>query len=75
MTRTSQELMDMIKENNIQMIDFKIVDINGQYRLKWAESPRYIKILMSPLIEHKEEIFAALEKEGFRPREIGAKLY
>ena len=25
--------------------------------------------------EHKEEIFHALEKEGFRPREIGAKLY
>ena len=25
--------------------------------------------------EHKAEIFQALEKEGFRPREIGAKLY
>ena len=25
--------------------------------------------------EHKTEIFNALEKEGFRPREIGAKLY
>jgi len=25
--------------------------------------------------EHKTEIFCALEKEGFRPREIGAKLY
>lgn len=25
--------------------------------------------------EHKTEIFQALEKEGFRPREIGAKLY
>lgn len=25
--------------------------------------------------EHKKEIFDALEKEGFRPREIGAKLY
>ena len=25
--------------------------------------------------EHKTEIFRALEKEGFRPREIGAKLY
>ena len=25
--------------------------------------------------EHKNQIFAALEKEGFRPREIGAKLY
>ena len=25
--------------------------------------------------EHKTEIFKALENEGFRPREIGAKLY
>ena len=32
MARTVQELMDMIKENDIRMIDFKIVDINGQYR-------------------------------------------
>ena len=32
MARTVKELMDMIKDNNIQMIDFKIVDINGQFR-------------------------------------------
>ncbi len=32
MARTAQELMNMIQENGIQMIDFKIVDINGQYR-------------------------------------------
>ena len=32
MGRTVQELMDMIKDNDIKMIDFKIVDINGQYR-------------------------------------------
>ena len=32
MGRTVSELMDMIKDNDIQMIDFKIVDINGQYR-------------------------------------------
>ena len=32
MARTVQELMDMIKDNDIQMIDFKIVDINGQFR-------------------------------------------
>ena len=32
MAKTVQELMDFIKDNNIQMIDFKIVDINGQYR-------------------------------------------
>ncbi len=32
MKRTVSDLMQMISENNIQMIDFKIVDINGQYR-------------------------------------------
>ena len=32
MARSAQELMQMIQENNIKMIDFKIVDINGQFR-------------------------------------------
>ena len=32
MARTAQEFMNLIQENGIQMIDFKIVDINGQYR-------------------------------------------
>lgn len=32
MARTPQEFMELIQANNIQMIDFKIVDINGQYR-------------------------------------------
>ena len=32
MVKTAQELMTLIREQNIQMIDFKIVDINGQYR-------------------------------------------
>ncbi len=32
MARTVKDLMDMIKNNDIRMIDFKIVDINGQFR-------------------------------------------
>ncbi|MBR3979295.1 MAG: type I glutamate--ammonia ligase [Oscillospiraceae bacterium] len=32
MAKTVQEVMDFIRENNIQMVDFKMVDINGQYR-------------------------------------------
>ena len=32
MARTAEEFMSLIKEQNIKMIDFKIVDINGQYR-------------------------------------------
>lgn len=32
MTKTAQDFMNLIQEKGIQMIDFKIVDINGQYR-------------------------------------------
>ena len=32
MARTAEEFMSMIREQDIKMIDFKIVDINGQYR-------------------------------------------
>jgi len=32
MAKTVKELMKFIKDNQIQMIDFKIVDINGQFR-------------------------------------------
>ena len=32
MAKTAQEIMALIKEQDIKMVDFKIVDINGQYR-------------------------------------------
>ena len=32
MKKTVQDILAMIKENGIQMIDFKMVDINGQFR-------------------------------------------
>ena len=32
MGRTAKDIMEMIQENEIQMVDFKIVDINGQFR-------------------------------------------
>ncbi len=32
MSRNVQEIMALIKEQNIQMVDFKMVDIHGQYR-------------------------------------------
>lgn len=32
MVKTVEEFMNLIKEKDIKMIDFKIVDINGQYR-------------------------------------------
>ena len=32
MAKTVQEILDLIKEKGIKMVDFKMVDINGQYR-------------------------------------------
>ena len=32
MAKTVQDIMNLIRENGIQMVDFKMVDINGQYR-------------------------------------------
>ena len=32
MAKTAQDIMNFIRENDIQMVDFKMVDINGQYR-------------------------------------------
>ena len=32
MSKTVQDILNMIAENDIQMVDFKMVDINGAYR-------------------------------------------
>ena len=32
MAKTVQDIMKLIREQDIQMVDFKMVDINGQYR-------------------------------------------
>ena len=32
MKRTAQDIMKLIQEQDIKMVDFKIVDINGQFR-------------------------------------------
>ena len=32
MAKTVQDILDLIKDNDIKMVDFKMVDINGQYR-------------------------------------------
>ncbi|MBQ8662649.1 MAG: type I glutamate--ammonia ligase [Eubacterium sp.] len=32
MARTTEDVLKMIQDNGIQMVDFKIVDINGQFR-------------------------------------------
>lgn len=32
MAKTAQDVMQLIREQGIKMVDFKMVDINGQYR-------------------------------------------
>ena len=32
MAKSVQDILAIIKENDIKMVDFKMVDINGQYR-------------------------------------------
>ena len=32
MAKTVKDILALIKENDIKMVDFKMVDINGQYR-------------------------------------------
>ena len=32
MAKTAQDVLNLIKENDIKMVDFKMVDINGQFR-------------------------------------------
>ena len=32
MAKTVQDIMNLIRERDIKMVDFKMVDINGQYR-------------------------------------------
>ena len=32
MSKSVQDILAMIEEHNIQMVDFKMVDINGQFR-------------------------------------------
>ena len=32
MAKTVQDIMDLIQQQNIQMVDFKMVDIHGQFR-------------------------------------------
>ena len=32
MARTAQDIMKLIRDEDIKMVDFKVVDINGQFR-------------------------------------------
>ena len=42
MSKTVNDILRMIEEKNVKMIDFKKVDINGQYRRPLPRYPRNI---------------------------------
>lgn len=48
-----------INLKQIREDDFTV--INNQYRLKWDNSPKYVKLLMMPLIEAREDIFSYIQ--------------
>lgn len=49
------QIKKCINLSQIKQDDFLVQ--SNQYRLKWSQSPRYVKFLMSPIIERKAEIF------------------
>lgn len=53
------EVKKAINLKQVKEDDFIV--INNQYKLKWNESARYVKILMTPIIENKESIFAYIQ--------------
>lgn len=57
-------LIDMQVKKSLNLRQIKETDfiiINGQYRLKWEASAEYVKFLMKPLIDNKDEIFAYIQ--------------
>lgn len=50
-----KQIKKSINLKQIREEDFLI--INNQYRLKWEKSAAYVRFLMTPLMENKEQIF------------------
>lgn len=48
-----------INLKQIKEEDFLVID--HQFRLKWENSTKYVKLLMTPLIEHKDEVFGYIQ--------------
>lgn len=48
-----------INLKQIKEDDFIIM--NHQYKLRWENNPKYVKLLMTPIIENKDEIFGYIQ--------------
>ena len=49
MAKTAQDVMQLIREQGIKMVDFKMVDINGQYRHVTITAQNFTEATMTPL--------------------------
>lgn len=58
-TLIDHEVKKAVNLRQIQENDFAV--INHQFRLKWSETEKYVRILMKPLIENKESIFCYIQ--------------
>ncbi|MDO4623078.1 MAG: type I glutamate--ammonia ligase [Eubacteriales bacterium] len=46
MSKTAKDIIQFIKDNDIKMVDFKMVDINGQYRHVTIPAPNFTETTM-----------------------------
>lgn len=54
-----KQIKKSINLKQIKEDDFLI--FNGQYKLKWQKSGEYVKMLMKPIIDNKDAIFAYIQ--------------
>ena len=52
-SKSVQDIMDMIQEHGIKMVDFKMVDINGQYRHVTILAENFTEDTMKKPIENE----------------------
>ena len=53
------EVKKAIHLKQIKEEDFML--LKNQYRLKWENSPRYVKVLMEPILKNKDGIFSYIQ--------------
>lgn len=58
-TLIDHQVKKAINLKQIKEEDFLV--FNNQYRLKWEKSADYVKVLMAPILENKEEIFVYIQ--------------
>ena len=58
-TIVDQQVKKSLNLKQIQEKDFII--INGQYRLRWTVAPKYVEMLMNPILNQKDRIYEYIQ--------------